>query len=352
MNDLLKQIADVYLGPQENYSKPVNYIVGGNGIFVVKKTGFGEITVKTDQIPLLDNVKEEFKLNIPKAPYYLFLQAYSFFRDVTIKSKDEAALVLYYNTETKSYELYCPEQTVSGASVKFANDVEYVRRQTDQKYIRVCEMHSHNTMSAFHSGTDDKDEIFDCSFLVFGKLDTKPEHIFSFAASGRRVDSSLWDLFERPVTVIDGPNNTKIEIPMDVVYIQVDYPKEWHNKLKKQVYKSYYDEYVGYDYGKYSKYQQGTIYDYDDYNQLYWWEDPDKLTSKITNSKTKETTTKNTVDTNKHVPANKVSYAFDDEYLEEILYEMQELYGSLFVEDFVNYVAKNKDSILREVIEL
>ena len=246
---IMAQIVDYKVAPVEEYVKPATYVVASNGTFVVKKTPFGNITVKVKEMPYLPEMEQGFKLELPKVPYNLFLQAFSFFKAVSDETKDEAALVLYYNTETQEYENLCPVQEVSGAAVTFGKDKDYLLRMIDAKYIRVCELHSHNTMSAFHSGTDDGDEIFDCSFIVFGKLDTlTPEHIFSYAASGVRVDSTIWDLFERPSSHIDLGGGVIIEQLMETpLLVEIEYPAEWHDNLTRYVYQSTVSSYT---YGK------------------------------------------------------------------------------------------------------
>lgn len=234
---IMQQVVDYKVAPVDEYVKPATYVVASNGTFVVKKTQFGKITVKVKEVPYLPEMQIGFQLELPKVPYRLFLEAYSFFKFVTLDTHDEAALVLYWNTETEEYEHLCPEQTVSGAAVKFGEDKDYLLRMIDAKYIRVCELHSHNTMSAFHSGTDDNDEIFDCSFLVFGKLDTAtPEHLFSYAASGVRVDSSIWDLFEKPISYTD-LGGIVIEKPLETpIFVDVEYPEAWIDQLSKYTY--------------------------------------------------------------------------------------------------------------------
>lgn len=235
---IMQQVVDYRVAPVEEYVKPATYVVASNGTFVVKKTPFGTITVEVKEVPYLPEMKKGFNLQLPKVPYHLFLEAYSFFKAVSDESHDEAALVLYWNTEAKAYENLCPEQIVSGAAVKFGDDKDYLLRMIDAKYVRVCELHSHNTMSAFHSGTDDNDEIFDCSFLVFGKLNTTtPEHIFSYAASGIRVDSTIWDLYEKPVSHTDLGGGVIIAQPMEVpIMVVTAYPEGWHDKLSKYSY--------------------------------------------------------------------------------------------------------------------
>lgn len=347
---IMAQVVDYKFGAQAEYTKPATYVLAANGSFCVKKTAFGTIAVPVKEIPYLTEVKAGFNLELPKAPYILFLQAYSFFKAVSDKSKDEAALVLYWNKTTKEYEYLCPEQTVSGAAVKFGECPVYLSRMNDSNFVRVCELHSHNTMSAFHSGTDDNDEVFDCSFIVFGKLDTtKPEHIFSYAASGVRVDSKLWDLFEKPIRHVDLGGGVIIEEELgEPMFAQVAYPETWHDQLSKYVYTAkaggtYTGGYAssGWSDSWYSRYEE--LYGEDEvhgYGNVKtkgksYWEKKEEDDEELEKEVEKKLTSK--------------SYLVDRDYVDElnpiqdpddIIYELENLYGSKFLDKIVDHAVK------------
>lgn len=242
MNDLerniVEQLVELSYGKPEKLSKPITYAIS-DGIYCIKKTQFGHVTTKVDSVPYVEPLKEEIHIEFGKAPYELFLQAYSFFKDVCKETGNEAALVLYYDKFNEVYEWHCPEQTVSKASVKFANDPIYVYRQKDpSRHVKICEAHSHNTMGAFYSGTDNEDEKFEGFFMVFGRLDTdNPEVLASFVGSGKRVITSIFDLFDKP-TLMYGNKLVEVNEP---IFVEISYPKDWHDKLSEYVSKSYND---------------------------------------------------------------------------------------------------------------
>lgn len=192
MNDIersiVQQLVDLTYGKPEQLNKPITYAIS-DGIYCIKKTQFGYVTTKIENVPYVEPINEEIYIEFGKAKYELFLQAYSFFKDVCDKTGDEAALVLYYDKLKNEYEWHCPYQTISKASVKFDKDPVYLERQQDQsRYVKICEAHSHNTMDAFYSSTDNSDEKFEGFFMVFGHLDRQePKVLPSFVGSGKEL---------------------------------------------------------------------------------------------------------------------------------------------------------------------
>lgn len=72
---------------------------------------------------------------------------------------------IYWSFKEKKYCVHVPKQTVSKASVDTnLPDID------EDKFLLVMEVHSHNTMSAVFSKTDDKDEIATRLYTVIGRL--------------------------------------------------------------------------------------------------------------------------------------------------------------------------------------
>jgi hypothetical protein len=65
-------------------------------------------------------------------------------------------------------------------------------------------IHSHASMSAFHSGTDDKDEeSFDGVHITIGRIpDLNPEFSCSLVIQGKREKFEIWDLVSGFPTVV------------------------------------------------------------------------------------------------------------------------------------------------------
>jgi len=97
--------------------------------------------------------------------------------------KSEAIVLLFYNKEKKTYKVYVPEQEVSAAHCS------YKIEKTIKDYMLIGSIHSHASMSAFHSGVDvDDEEKFDGIHITVGKVDEEFfDIVSSIAINGTRV---------------------------------------------------------------------------------------------------------------------------------------------------------------------
>lgn len=182
----------------------------GNGRFV---------RLKVDKIPGYEEVKIEQGMNfLPagKIPYSLYEQVLAFFKKVMeVKSSElEAMIHILWNAE-KGYHLGVPPQTISKASVSY--DWNYIPAGTSI----VVDIHSHNTMGAFFSGTDDNDDRKNISFSgVFGKLkDKEPQTVWRFNYYDKKFEADISHIFEAP------PQAPAVEIP-----------QEWLDQVKTVTY--------------------------------------------------------------------------------------------------------------------
>ena len=76
-----------------------------------------------------------------------------FFKSISDELHYEVLVHILYDTEEKEYIIKVPKQRISEASVNSETDEPYPDR-----YIHVMDFHSHNTMPAVFSGTDNADE--------------------------------------------------------------------------------------------------------------------------------------------------------------------------------------------------
>jgi PRTRC genetic system protein A len=198
--------------------KKVIYVWQGNGIWEIRNLRLGTFTTHIHEFktPGLDcNLKEGWALNVPKIPATLLDMTLSFFRKIYDKHSSEVFLQYFYDEKSKEYLLHCPKQKVSGASVSYERDEKFETREK----ILVFEIHSHGSMGAFFSGTDDKDEKDDRFFGVIGKVKKfYPEMKLRVSVGGRRREISVEDIFD-----IDEGN-----------YHEESFPQEWVKKIQKQ----------------------------------------------------------------------------------------------------------------------
>ena len=190
-----KAIMDFRFGTDGELKKPITYVAAENGLFEVRMNAIGTFARKVDGVPDMGQVAEGFVSALPKIPWELFEQAVAFFRAVMKRHGGaESYIQFFFNREEGKYFAHVPKQYVSGGHVNFDRDVEL-----EAKHILVMEAHSHNSMSAFFSGTDNADEQADRLFMVMGKLDERvPQVLVRCAMGGQHVPLTIEDTFEVP----------------------------------------------------------------------------------------------------------------------------------------------------------
>jgi PRTRC genetic system protein A len=186
------------------------------------------ICLKVDSIPGYEEVVVDEAVNfLPagKIPYAIYDQVLAFFRKVMeVKTAElEAMIHVLWNPE-QGYHLGVPPQTISKASVNY--DWSYIPSGTSI----IVDIHSHNTMPAFFSGTDDRDDKGNISFSgVFGKLkDKDPMTVWRFNYFDKKYTAKVSDMFEEPA------------LP------ETEVPQEWLEQIKVQTYSAPYGGYGGY----------------------------------------------------------------------------------------------------------
>lgn len=253
----------------------VCYIVGKNGIYLKKTLELIESLTPVDKISFLEDVPTYAKMKIPKLPVKLFANIVGFFRSIHSIHGSEAIVLLYFNKADKSYKVYVPEQEVSAASLSYKSDV------TVKDHMLIGSIHSHSSMSAFHSGTDVHDEAkFDGLHLTIGKVNDKTffDVCGTIAVNGMRVPivpeeyidglevreyTNYFPTMFRPgFEMIDGIKEYKKDVKSSAGYIlncdeeYFKYPDKWLQKVSKKVYTTNYGK--SYGYGGYSGY--GRVY--------------------------------------------------------------------------------------------
>lgn len=189
------------------------YVVGSKGIVKHHKLRGPNryVRIPVDKIPNFEIPVCEPEIRfLPdgKIPYSFYEQILSFFQQV-IKLKGvalEAQVHILWNAE-QGYHIGVPPQQVSGASVSY--DWSYIPSGTSI----IVDIHSHNHMGAFFSGTDNNDDRANVSFSgVIGKLnEATPMTIWRF------------NYFER-----------KFEAKFDSVFLpqEVSTPTEWMDRIE------------------------------------------------------------------------------------------------------------------------
>lgn len=181
-------------GTTEMPIDPIFYVIAKDGIYLKKTMGHFDTMTKVNSISILDAVESKATLKVAKIKTRQFAQILSLFRDVYKKYRAEANVILHYNRKKKRYRIDVPTQGVTGASVNYVNGED-----SYDNYIRIGTIHSHASMTAFHSGTDQHDEeSWDGLHITLGKLNQDYFEIScSIMASGERF-------MVNPVEYIEG----------------------------------------------------------------------------------------------------------------------------------------------------
>lgn len=174
----------------ENIKEDFAYVISKNGVHIKQKNFLYEGFFKMEKPAFLGEVDETIVAKELKIPYQLFLSIEMFFDDTYKKYKSEAAVLLYYNQAENKWAYCVPQQTVSAAAVSYdiAKGATYVVEDNleagldklpEGEWSQVGSIHSHASMSAFHSGVDDKDEFgFDGIHITIGGFN-KPVHEYA-----------------------------------------------------------------------------------------------------------------------------------------------------------------------------
>ncbi len=160
---------------------PIYYLLSRDGLFLVKRTRFFEAAVPAPGIPWLEPQDTEVRLESPRLPARLLLEALSFFRAVFSRYRSEAVALLGWREATRTFELFIPHQTVGGGHV------DYEIRDFPAGLTRVGTIHSHAGAEAFHSERDLNDERYEDGFhLTLGNIDGDLTLVCSVAVQGYR----------------------------------------------------------------------------------------------------------------------------------------------------------------------
>jgi PRTRC genetic system protein A len=196
----------------QNGLPPFSIVASSDGrLYEIRKNELGTIVVPARFLHRLEEVPTGFQLGLPKISGYLLEQTLTFFRDFCRNGLDHEVMVqLYWNKRRMDYEVYCPKQSVSKVNVY------YDEREFSEDRIEVLQIHSHNTMPAYFSPTDNRDEKKFLLFGVAGNLDKTPSLGFRVGLNGFYYDLDVNHIFEdfNPNKHCDYPDSWKDNIQL------------------------------------------------------------------------------------------------------------------------------------------
>ena len=194
----------------EASGKAISIVPARDGkVYEIRNTEIGKFITPVDGCDMLSEVKPGFISGLPLIPSKLVMKIFAFFRHfVTEDSENEALLNIYWDKENKEFVADAPQQIATRASV----DTQLNEKFADERYIHYMDIHSHNTMSAFFSSVDDRDEKATRLYTVIGKLNEHaPEIKTRISNGGKFLNIDPAQVFE---------------------IADFSFPKEWEDNVK------------------------------------------------------------------------------------------------------------------------
>ena len=168
--------------------KPISYLPAQDGrVYEIRRTELGAFIAPASGVEGLPQVQSGFRPALPPIPFSLFCQVVDFFRSFLQKGGEWEALVhIYWDKAEKRYLVSVPDQWVEKAAV---DAVIHPGSGLDgDRYLHFADIHSHNTMEARFSLTDDLDEKATRVYIVVGRLDRYfPQVSARISCNGRFV---------------------------------------------------------------------------------------------------------------------------------------------------------------------
>lgn len=177
--------------PDNPEKRPVFLILGADGVYEVRTTQTGIFVAKVESGR---NVKEDLRLSVPKIPVEALRGVVEYFKE---EPREERLANIVYYPQVDRYSVSIPQQEGTSTAVDAGAEIE-----TEKRFI-VLQLHSHGTMRAFFSATDDKDEVRTGLYGVIGRChDDVPEMKLRYSCGGkyRRILSPA--VFEDDVSEI------------------------------------------------------------------------------------------------------------------------------------------------------
>lgn len=157
--------------PHDSPNRPVFYMLGRDGVYEVRQTQAGQFVARVETGR---DIREGFVMRTPPIPVRVLGKVVHSFRN-----NPETELMANICHGRGGYYVEWPDQEGTSSTVSAAG-----RMETDEDFI-VLQIHSHGTMRAFFSGTDDADEVRTGLYGVVGRCDQdRPEIMLRYSVGG------------------------------------------------------------------------------------------------------------------------------------------------------------------------
>lgn len=192
----------------QSSGKVISFVPSQDGkVFEVRNNKIGTFIAQTENVTDFQRVRAGFIPALPKIPYAIWSEIISFFKSFIDRHGEfEALAYIYWSFDEGRYRVVIPRQKVSKDSVNtFLPDFD------ETKMLLVAEVHSHNTMPAYFSCTDNRDEKATRVYIVVGRMDKVfPDIKARISCGGKFVKIE-------PSEIMEGYN--------------AEYPADWKNAV-------------------------------------------------------------------------------------------------------------------------
>jgi DNA-directed RNA polymerase subunit RPC12/RpoP len=153
-------------GSQKLPDDDIFYVICKEGVYLKKKMGVMESMAPVKNISILESIEATARMHIISIPGPLFAKVMSFFKAIYQEHRSEAIVLIFYDEKNHRYKIFPPYQKVNFGTVDYNKGILL------EGWQMIGTIHSHASMSAFHSGTDDSDEAsFDGLHITIGDND-------------------------------------------------------------------------------------------------------------------------------------------------------------------------------------
>jgi len=193
-------------------AKAISIVPAKDGkVYEIRNTEMGRFITPSAGCEMLSDITAGFIPALPRIPADLMMKVIAFFRHYTSRGDDgdkEVLANIYWDKDNREFIADIPEQAVTKMSV----DAQISGQFANDRYIHYMDIHSHNSMRAYFSEEDDRDEKATRLYTVIGKLDGYfPEIKTRISNGGAFLEIDPAEVFE---------------------HLDSSFPEEWKSKVR------------------------------------------------------------------------------------------------------------------------
>lgn len=194
-------------------------------VYEIRCTEAGKFIARAANVQELSAIDAGFVPAFPPLPFGLFAQVLAFFRHFMRDGRESEVMVyIYWDKEEQEYRIRVPMQKVGKASISVIIPPD--ETFDADRYVHVADIHSHNSMPAYFSGIDDKDELATRAYVVVGGLNqTAPAIAARISVGGRFVIIDARQVVQ--IATLQADFHPVFNIQRFEYLDDTDFPPEW-----------------------------------------------------------------------------------------------------------------------------